>query len=72
MSLESFEVTSEGREERGDYSTRLVWRAAREFAYICIDKFEYSVPCCQNWGDAMPVVLARSTLLSENGDGCLR
>ena len=72
VTLESFEVRSEDREECADYSTRLVWRAAREFAYICIDKFRYSVPCCQYWGDAVPVVLARSALPAERGDGCLR
>jgi hypothetical protein len=38
---------------------------------IFIDHFRNSVPCCQYWGGAMPVILARSTLLAKGGDGCL-
>jgi hypothetical protein len=34
MVLEEFEVMGEGREECADYSTRLSWRASREFANI--------------------------------------
>jgi len=74
VALESFEVKSEGREECADNSTSLVRRsgAAREYTDICINKFIYSVPGCQDRGDAVPVVLARSTLPAKRGDGCLR
>ena len=74
MAFESFEVMSEGREERADYSTSLVRRAgaACEYTDICINKFIYSVPGCQDGGDAVPAILARSTLPAERGDGCLR
>ena len=74
VALESFEVKSEGREECADNSTSLARRAgaAREYTDICIDTFIYSVPGCQDWWDAVPVILARSTLPAERGDGCLR
>jgi len=74
MALENFEVMSEGREECADNSTSLARRAcaAREYTDICIDRFINSVPGCQDWGGAVPVILARCALPAERGDGCLR